>query len=644
MKKLKAKILASVLSAAMVIGTFAGVGPLVANAASYETELTVRAVDESGKALSGVELIFEKDGETYDFDTTDEDGEAYLDEVDFEDMVITDMDNGGEGTGTYEVKPADNSTYKLAGESVKVDVEMSTVSYGFPYIAKVNGEAFNGDTVDLVLKIGGSETPDQPSADLKTLNVKVVDQKGNPVSGIRLHISSPYCCDNQFKNVTDANGKTSYTLTQHEGINLPFTVAPVEGADYEVVTALNEIYFARDTEKNENYISKVNGKTFNGEEVTLVVKKVELSVTEVAGPGTEVKRAGDTAVITVKGTKLPTTFYYVLYCYAANGLYVGKVKEREVQATGTETARTFIAEFPSVLDFPTADHWVVGVETVSEPEDGYYVTRDDKVVKIEKDTVTEESKTAMAEALAEAEKKKSSDYTEDSWKAYQEAVEAAKALAEKEDATNIEYQKAIQAVKDAEDALQKAEIPEPTPNPEPTVEKKIGSVKLAKTSFTYNGKAQKPGVVAKDNKGKKIAKSFYTVKYDSGCKKVGKYTVKITFKGDYKGTYTKTFKILPKRTSLKFVKAGKKSFTATWNKQAKETSGYQVQYATDKKFTKSVKTKTVSKNTTVKKGVKSLKAKKTYYVRVRTYKKIKIGKNVEKFYSGWSVMKKVKVK
>ena len=49
MKNLKAKILAGVLSTAMVIGTLAGAGPLVAKAAaSYETELTVRAVDESG--------------------------------------------------------------------------------------------------------------------------------------------------------------------------------------------------------------------------------------------------------------------------------------------------------------------------------------------------------------------------------------------------------------------------------------------------------------------------------------------------------------------------------------------------------------------------------------------------------------------
>ena len=58
MKQLKAKLLAGVLATAMVFGTLAGAAPLTAKAASYATELTVHAVDESGKALSGVELVF----------------------------------------------------------------------------------------------------------------------------------------------------------------------------------------------------------------------------------------------------------------------------------------------------------------------------------------------------------------------------------------------------------------------------------------------------------------------------------------------------------------------------------------------------------------------------------------------------------
>ena len=638
MKQLKAKLLAGVLSVAMVIGTFAGVGPLVAKAAtSYETELTVRAVDESGKALSGVELVFEKDGETYAFDTTDKSGEATLDDNGLQEMFFADQDAGGEGTGTYEVKPASDSAYTLAGESMKVDIEMATAGYGFPYIAKVNGEEFTGDTLDLTLKTGGSETPDQPTADLKTLNVKVVDEKGNPVSGMRLHISSPSCCNKQFTNVTDANGKASYTLTQHEEINLPFTVAPTDDSNYEVVTALNEIYFARDTEKNENYIAKVNGKEFTGEEVTLVVKKMELNVSEVTASKTEISRAGEKVTITVKGSKLPSTLYYYA-TYKKQGQYAieewpAMKKGVAVETSGTARERSFELDLPEAEKYPGIVAWRIGIGF----NDDDYWTFIKEDIAVAKDTVTEESKTAMSDALAEAEKKVASDYTEESWKTYQEAVEAAKAVAAKEGATNTEYQKTIQAVKDAEAALVKAEAPKPEV-------KKVASVKLAKTSYVYDGKVKKPAVVAKNNKGEKITSKDYTVKYAAGCKNVGTYTVKVTFKGDYKGTFTKTFNINPKGTSLSKVKAARKSFSATWKKQSKQTSGYQLQYSTNKKFAKSVKTSTISKNTTVKKTVKKLSAKKTYYVRVRTYKNVKVGKKTVKLYSGWSKVKAVKTK
>ena len=144
----------------------------------------------------------------------------------------------------------------------------------------------------------------------------------------------------------------------------------------------------------------------------------------------------------------------------------------------------------------------------------------------------------------------------------------------------------------------------------------------------------------KTSKGKTLKKNTdYTVSYAKGRKYVGKYAVKITFKGNYTGTKTLCFTINPKGTSLKSVKAGKKSFTAKWSAQKSQTSGYQVQYSTAKSF-KGAKTVTISKNKTTSKTVKSLKAGKKYYVRVRTYKTV--GKT--KYYSGWSGYKTVKPK
>ena len=99
------------------------------------------------------------------------------------------------------------------------------------------------------------------------------------------------------------------------------------------------------------------------------------------------------------------------------------------------------------------------------------------------------------------------------------------------------------------------------------------SVSLSTTTYTYDGKVKKPKVTAKDKKGKKIAAKYYTVKYPSGRKNVGTYTVKVKFKGKYKGTKSASFKIVPKGTAVSSVSAGKKSFTVKWKKQAAQTTG-----------------------------------------------------------------------
>ena len=91
--------------------------------------------------------------------------------------------------------------------------------------------------------------------------------------------------------------------------------------------------------------------------------------------------------------------------------------------------------------------------------------------------------------------------------------------------------------------------------------------------------------------------------------------------------------------------AAKKGFTVKYKKQATQTTGYQIQYATDKNFKKNKKTVTVKKNKTTSVKVKKLKAKKKYYVRVHTYKNVKDADgNAKKLYSSWSKTKTVKTK
>lgn len=74
-----------------------------------------------------------------------------------------------------------------------------------------------------------------------------------------------------------------------------------------------------------------------------------------------------------------------------------------------------------------------------------------------------------------------------------------------------------------------------------------------------------------------------------------------------------------KITSLKSAKA--KTITVKWKKDLK-ASGYILQYSTDKRFRKNVKTVTISNYKTTSKRISKLKSGNRYYVRICSYKKI----------------------
>ena len=159
---------------------------------------------------------------------------------------------------------------------------------------------------------------------------------------------------------------------------------------------------------------------------------------------------------------------------------------------------------------------------------------------------------------------------------------------------------------------------------------------------TFNNKTKSPTVTVKDAEGNKIAsKATFAAK---SRKAVGKYKVTVKLTGDnYEGSKTVYFKINPKGVSLSKVTAGKKSFTAKWKKPSstyrKQMTGYQIKYSTSSKMSKA-KTVTVKGTKATSKTIKKLKAKKYYYVQIRTYKTVKGAK----YYSSWSKTKKVKTK
>lgn len=137
----------------------------------------------------------------------------------------------------------------------------------------------------------------------------------------------------------------------------------------------------------------------------------------------------------------------------------------------------------------------------------------------------------------------------------------------------------------------------------------------------------------------KVAYTDKAVKSKNGTKYY--YTVK-AYKGGKVSDYDKKGVQIVRMTAPKLTKATSKSFKkmlVQWKKNSK-ASGYQVQYSTSKKFNKNTGKATVKSGKTQKKTVTKLKNKTTYYVRIRSYKKVD-GKT---YFSGWSGAKKVKIK
>lgn len=192
-------------------------------------------------------------------------------------------------------------------------------------------------------------------------------------------------------------------------------------------------------------------------------------------------------------------------------------------------------------------------------------------------------------------------------------------------------------------------------------------VKLDKERYEYNGSAVEPVVTVTCN-GKTLTDGTdYTIAYGNN-NRAGTGYVYVTGHGNYGGSVSVSFTITKKgmksddsdaddseegtsktekneivtsklkTPSLSKPKQGKKSFTASW-KKVSSVSGYQLQYSTDKKF-KKYTLNTYKGNKKTKTTIKKLKSKKTYYVRVRSYK-ISKGKTT---YSKWSGVKKVKTK
>lgn len=155
----------------------------------------------------------------------------------------------------------------------------------------------------------------------------------------------------------------------------------------------------------------------------------------------------------------------------------------------------------------------------------------------------------------------------------------------------------------------------------------------------YTGKQLKPAVTVKVSGKTLKSGTDYTVAYKNNIKP-GKATVTITGKGNYTGTKTATFMIVPKKATVAKATSKKSgALTVTWKKDSTAT-GYQVIAAKNSKMTSGKKTANITKVSTASKTFTKLTKGKKYYAKVRAYKTI----GGKKYYGALSSAKTATVK
>ena len=179
---------------------------------------------------------------------------------------------------------------------------------------------------------------------------------------------------------------------------------------------------------------------------------------------------------------------------------------------------------------------------------------------------------------------------------------------------------------------------ETTPPPAPPVAIDIAFATVsAIRDQVFTGSEIKPAVTVSYGGSVLVQGTHYTLAY-SNNRLIGKATVTVSGIGDYFGVKYAPFNILPRAVKISSLKAGKKMLTVKWGRGL-GIDGYEIQYGLKKDF-KGAKKLTVTREKTTSAELKKLKSKKTYYVRIRAFKKVK----GRKYYSDWSKTLKKKVK
>ena len=396
--------------------------------------LNVKVVDEEGNPVENVPMYLKTDAyggsPNLDLGETDSQGELSYTFSD-QDMVVASDE------GNYELLPTEDSGYVC---DVPKTIELEFDDELVPYISTVDNGEYTGE-ISVAVKKEGSTEPEKPEVDPKVLNVKVVDEEGEPVEGVQLYLKYPE--NEKFGNqdlggmTTGKNGTASYTFSEEDIIMDydDYEICPVKESGY-ICEAPSTLTFENDDD-GVPYILTVDEEDYTGE-ITL-----------------EVKSSAKKAAKKVKTLASTSGEEQTLTDWIATG------EAKEVTAKGDENERTFEVTFP-VKDFQEALKWTVGVAfELADVEDKQDV-KGNEVDIAAYETERQEALDQLKQEIKDAEEYintlKEKEYTKESWKAYKDAIKEAKDMVEKS-ASKDEYLAMIQKLADAKTGLEKVNQP-----------------------------------------------------------------------------------------------------------------------------------------------------------------------------------------
>lgn len=565
MKKFIQKMIASVLTAALVFGMFAGTGTLVADASDVTnpTTLNIKVVDGEGNPVSGVKLYLESQyygshGSKQINTATNEDGKTQYT-----------CDNMEPDDDEYIIKPAEDSSYTSESGPTVV---FGTDSSWNTYIDTVDGNTYTGQDVVVTVQKKAPEPSITSVSAAKTSVSKDGEELEITITGENLpekfYYLRKYVAPGEYGGTTDSNVEWS-------GKEATATGSSTEKVIKVPLPAVSSYPNAIEWKVQVGLTSSGSWKTVSGIKIDGVEAPKTPVITEVTLSKTSVSAEGETITATIKGENLEDTVYCQLYYhYQMGASYADSKYGVATQVTGgSDTEKTYEVEIPAQSD---AGRDIIGWK-VGAALSMYGTYTKSEVIKIAEtpvDPVKEETKTALDTAIKEASEAKEADYTAESWKAYKDAVDAANALVTKEGATETEYQDAIKAINEAKEKLVKAEASQ---KPSVTQDVKVTKITLSGISkkIAAGKKVQLAANVAPANAANKAVTWTTSNKKYATVTANGKVTVKKAGAGKtvtitatakdgsgVKATYKiKIMKDTVKKISLKAkktVKAGKK--------------------------------------------------------------------------------------